>query len=59
MEGGKMLEQEATIIEMPVASEPLVHQIAKLVIGALVGFAATRAVDKAYDKVLESYQARH
>ena len=53
-----MLEHEATIIEMPEASEPMVHQIAKLLIGAIVGFIATRAVDKAYDATLDSYRSK-
>jgi 2-keto-3-deoxy-6-phosphogluconate aldolase len=59
MEGGRMLEQEATIIEMPAANEPLVHQIAKGVIVLLIGIATSKAVDKAYDAGLDKYRAWH
>lgn len=52
-----MLEQEATIIEMPAPGEPLVHQIAKGVIVLLIGIATSRAVDKVYDAGLDKYRA--
>lgn len=34
--------------------EPFKHQLAKLVIGTVVGFLAKQGVEKLYDKILES-----
>jgi hypothetical protein len=36
--------------------EPIVHQLGKLLLGTLVGFAATQLAKIAYDAVLERYR---
>lgn len=50
------MSEDVEIVE--VVSEPMVHQVGKLVIGTLVAFAAGKLAEKVYDAGLTIYRQK-
>ena len=49
--------EETIVISSP--SGPMKHQLVKLLLGTIAGFAASKLVEKGYDGAVRCYQLKH